>query len=154
MAKGIFEVRINAAPGREDEFLRWYETYFAPYVCALPGFQGARLFRYLPPSSSTNPGGENLYQYTCIYEVEADNLSEPLRRLYEVETAHPDDRIQVTDAIRLNPMTTEWLFEELFSVGKQDPAVRQALHWDGPEMSTEVMDSATSKVLGWLSDQP
>lgn len=149
MAKGMFQVRINAQEGSDEEFLEWYETYFAPYVCALPGFLSARILRHRPPADNTNPGGENAYQYTAIYELEHDDLNEPLRRLYEVETA-TTNRIQVTDKIRLDPMTTEWLFEEVFFVPKQEPSIVETLHWDGTEMSTEVMDDATSKVLGWV----
>ena len=144
MAKGFLMTRSSPRPGFEEEWLTWYRTYFTPLVVSLPGFVSARVLRFQPPPDGS--GSPNEHSFVCLYELEADDLREPIRRLYELET-NSDDRVKITHAHRREPRTVEWLYEDVFFT--QKPSSREDLDWTGPVHDFETTRTHVQELLGW-----
>jgi hypothetical protein len=73
--KGILVVQSGPAdPSREDEYNDWYTNTHIPDMLAGPGFVAARRFRRVDQAATP----DHLPAYLAIYELEADDLAEPL----------------------------------------------------------------------------
>ena len=60
--KILFEVRVNIAPEKEQEFNRWYNKIHVPAVLAVPGFKSGRRFQRI--------SGDEI-KYMALYELES-----------------------------------------------------------------------------------
>jgi antibiotic biosynthesis monooxygenase (ABM) superfamily enzyme len=60
--KILFEVRVNIAPEKEQEFNHWYNTVHVPEIIAVPGFIRGRRFQRV--------SGDEI-KYMALYELES-----------------------------------------------------------------------------------
>jgi hypothetical protein len=75
MRKGILLVQSGPVdPSREDEYNDWYTNTHIPDMLAGPGFVSARRYRRVNDTVTPSP----LPAYLAIYELESDDLAEPL----------------------------------------------------------------------------
>lgn len=72
----ILVVRTNPAPGREDEYNKWYDGEHVPEILAIPGF--VRATRYVVHGTSDAAPPE--FRYLAIYEIEG-SVDEALRAM-------------------------------------------------------------------------
>jgi hypothetical protein len=106
--KGILVVQSGPAdPSREDEYNDWYTNAHIPDMLAGPGFVSARRYRRVGQSIMTG----QLPAYLAIYELEADDLAEPL-------AARQERRAQgltspTSDALATDPPAVMRVFELL-----------------------------------------
>lgn len=66
-------VATSPVEGKEDEYNEWYTNEHVPALLTCPGFTSARRFRV-----HGEPDG---HKYLAIYELEADDLREPIAEL-------------------------------------------------------------------------
>ena len=94
MPKGIMLVQSRpSAPAREDEYNKWYSGTHIPEVLAVPGVTGARRYKLL--------GGDDAEPaYLAIYELDADDLTAPLR---ELSARSASGQTQLSDVLQLDP---------------------------------------------------
>jgi len=105
VARGVYVVRTRAvAPEREDELDDWYDHVHIPELLAVPGFVSARRFRRV--GGDDGDGVENL----AIYEIDADDLSAPVRELRRRSAA---GETTPATALQLDPPPVVGLYEEL-----------------------------------------
>jgi hypothetical protein len=74
-----YVVFTGPAPGREDDYNRWYNEQHLTDVLAVEGFVAAQRFRIVELDSNSQPAS----RYMAIYEIEAENPKEVLDRLTE-----------------------------------------------------------------------
>lgn len=75
MRTGIFLVQSGPAdPAQGDAFNDWYSGTHIPEVLSIPGFVGAARYRVVGESAPQEA-------YLAAYEIEADELAEPLQEL-------------------------------------------------------------------------
>jgi len=101
--RGIMVVQSAPAdPAREDEFNDWYDTRHLPEICAVPGFTAARRYKVHggPDGASTT--------YLAIYEIEADDLTAPVREWRARSAAGQATR---SESLRLDPPPVVTLYE-------------------------------------------
>jgi hypothetical protein len=72
MAKYVFVVMTNAAPGQEAEFNRWYDEEHLGDVLKLPGMVSAQRFQ-VAAEEAANPQAS--LKFLTLYEIETDDLS-------------------------------------------------------------------------------
>ncbi|HEX4090557.1 MAG TPA: hypothetical protein VHZ33_17730 [Trebonia sp.] len=95
MPKGIMLVQSGPSdPAREDEYNDWYASVHIPQILGLPGFTGARRYRALNPANADAP------PYLAIYDLEADDLNDPIKELRARSRSGEIDR---SDALQLDP---------------------------------------------------
>jgi hypothetical protein len=100
--KGILVVQSGPAdPSRRDEYNDWYTNIHIPDMLAGPGFVSARRYRRLDQTDN----------YLAIYELAADDLTEPL-------AARQERRAQgltapTSDALATDPPATMTIYELL-----------------------------------------
>ncbi|MDE2372144.1 MAG: hypothetical protein KGN16_24465 [Burkholderiales bacterium] len=74
-------VAIDAVPGREAEFNRWYDEQHLPDVLRIPGFRSARRYRLIdarqPPCRSAQP----MPKYLAWFEFDSTNLAGTIAEL-------------------------------------------------------------------------
>lgn len=103
MPRGIMVVQSAPAdPDREDEFNDWYNTSHLPEICAVPGFTGARRYKVHGVPDGASPA------YLAIYEIEADDITAPVREWRARSAAGQTTR---SDALRLDPPPAVTLYE-------------------------------------------
>jgi hypothetical protein len=103
MPKGIMLVQSGPSdPAREDEYNDWYASKHLPEVCAVPGIVGARRYKVHSGGDGEAP------EYLAIYELEADDLADPMRELRARSAA---GEIQMSDVLRLDPPPVVTLYE-------------------------------------------
>ena len=68
MAKHMFLVFSNPAPGRESDYNRWYDEVHLREVLSVPGFTGASRYRIAPQEGEAPEFG-----YLAAYEIDADD---------------------------------------------------------------------------------
>lgn len=106
MTKFTYLVLTNAAPGREDEFDRWYSEQHVPDVLRVPGVVSAQRFRRVPKQSAT---GQQLWQYMALYECDAsepDVVTDGIRaRINTVDMPMSDAMTDVRYACFFEPIT-------------------------------------------------
>jgi hypothetical protein len=87
-------------PLREDEYNEWYSATHIPQVCEVPGITGARRFKAL------GDGGTPVY--IAIYELDADDLADPMR---ELRARSASGEIERNDVLQLNPPPVVTIYE-------------------------------------------
>ena len=103
MARAVYVVRTRAvSPDRNDELNEWYDGTHIPELLTVPGFVSARRFRRV--------GDDDTPEYLAIYEIDADDVSAPLRELRRRAAAGETTR---SDALQLEPPPVVGLYEEL-----------------------------------------
>ena len=102
MPKGIMVVQSAPAdPSREDEYNEWYSTKHLPEVCSVPGFTAARRYKL-------RGGPHDSPEYVAIYEIEADDITAPVREWRSRSASGTTTR---SDALRLDPPPVVTLYE-------------------------------------------
>ena len=105
MAKGLMVVESSpAGPGREAEYNEWYSATHIPEITAVPGFVSARRFRV----RDSNRAPSAKASYLAIYELEADDLGQPLA---ELAARSADGRMTSSDALALSPPPVVTIYE-------------------------------------------
>jgi hypothetical protein len=107
VAKGILVVATNpTSPERDAEYNDWYNNTHLGEVCAIPGIVSAQRYRIRhtgePPADTAGP------QYLAIYELEADDLAQPIEELGKRAAG---GAIRMTDALQLSPTPVLSLYE-------------------------------------------
>jgi hypothetical protein len=104
MARGILYVESHpVSPERADEYNKWYDEVHIPEIVALDGFVSARRFA---------PNGDG--PYIAIYEIEADDVQGAMGVLGEAASS---GKMQMSDAMRMDPPPTIRIHEEISSSG-------------------------------------
>ena len=102
MPKGIMVVQTTPAEGREREYNEWYSRTHIPQILEIPGFVGARRYRV---SGEAEP---SQHRYLAVYELEADDLSEPVAELRSRSASGKTDR---SDAMGMTPPPVVTVYE-------------------------------------------
>jgi hypothetical protein len=104
----LYLALTNAAPGRDDDFNRWYDTFHQREVIAnVPGFVAGRRYRLDPlQRTGTGVGEQASWQYLAIYEVESDDLPETFAAL----TRHREEVGFTEHEGALDPEHVAWLY--------------------------------------------
>jgi hypothetical protein len=76
MNKYILMATVEALPGQDEEFNRWYDEEHLRDVCQVPGFISGRRFESDPASPTASPG-----RYLAVYELETDDPAAVLAEL-------------------------------------------------------------------------
>ena len=84
----ILEISSKAMPGRDDDFVQWYDNTHMPEVLAVPGFLSCERF------VREQADGSGKRDYVALYEIESDDPHATLQALF---AAAPG--MQMTDAI-------------------------------------------------------
>jgi hypothetical protein len=87
-----------AHPDRADELNEWYDEVHLPELVGLPGFVGAR--RYVVCDRSTGEPDPADPSYIAVYELEADDLTAPLRAMADRPKDGPG---RTSDALQVDP---------------------------------------------------
>jgi hypothetical protein len=90
----------SAKPGRDAEYLQWYEHSHLPEICAIPGVKGGRLLE-ATPSSPSKPAAT----FLAIYELDVED---PMSVLQEMGRRHQAGQMHSTDA--LDPASAQLVF--------------------------------------------
>jgi hypothetical protein len=85
MARHVLLALVNAKPGREKEFNRWYEQRHLDDVLRIPGFVGARRYE----AADAQLTGEPAHAYLTIYEIETDDIESAVERLIQAAPQMP-----------------------------------------------------------------
>lgn len=101
MAKGLLIVLSNAVEGCDEKFNDWYTNKHLRDVLAVEGFVAAQ--RYRLAHVQLRPDQETPHRYLAIYEIEADDLEEPLRGLL---SGLAERSILLDDTLALDTLTT------------------------------------------------
>jgi hypothetical protein len=104
MPRYKYLVLTNPAPGREEEYNRWYTDVHIGEVTAIAGFTGASRYRIVPGEGRPEPS----HRYLAIYDLETDNVDGVLRELMDSAAS---GGMQMSDAIDLAAVT--YLYEAL-----------------------------------------
>jgi len=91
MARFHYAVLSQAAPGREDEFIRWYEEQHMPDVLRMPGVVSGKLIRL---------------DFQRAYNLDAPQYT--TLTLYDLEGEHPEpiiDTLKAASGSDAMPMT-------------------------------------------------
>jgi hypothetical protein len=73
MPKGIMVVQSRpVSADREDEYNEWYSSVHIPEILAIPGFVSARRYKVIGPDGPV---------YVAVYDIEADDITAPLKEL-------------------------------------------------------------------------
>lgn len=106
MPKGIMVVQSAPSdPAREDEYNDWYSNTHLPEVCAVPGFVGARRYKLHNVGAGDGPSG---HPYVAIYEIDADDLTSPMK---ELRARSMSGQMQMSDVLQLDPPPAITLYE-------------------------------------------
>jgi hypothetical protein len=108
MPKAVLIVQSQASDeSREDEYHKWYEHTHIPQLCEIPGIVSAR--RFTLAGGGFGPADPSVPAHLAIYELDADDLDGVMS---EVITRTGDGRIEMSDAIALDPVPTTLLYVE------------------------------------------
>jgi hypothetical protein len=108
MPKAVLVVQSQASsPDREDEYQKWYSQTHIPQLCEIPGINSARRFALM--GGGFGPADPSVPANLAIYEIEADDLDAVLQ---EIVTRTGDGRIEMSDAIQLDPVPVTLLYVE------------------------------------------
>ena len=103
MAKGIMVVQTGPVSAeREAEYNDWYSGTHTPEVLALPGFVAARRYKLA--------GGDGPPSYLAIYEIEADDLTAPVKELGARSAAGQHSK---SDVLRVDPPPVVSVYEQV-----------------------------------------
>jgi hypothetical protein len=108
MPKAVLVVQSQASDeSREDEYHKWYENTHIPQLCEIPGIVSAR--RYTLAGGGFGPADPSVPAHLAIYELDADDLDGVVN---EIATRAGDGRIEMSDAIALDPVPITLLYVE------------------------------------------
>jgi hypothetical protein len=93
MTKCVMVVYSSAKPGREAEYLDWYQNVHIADMCSIPGVNSGRFFE-ASPASPAKPAAT----YLAIYELDVDDPAVVLQGMAQLGQS---GRLQATDAIDL-----------------------------------------------------
>jgi hypothetical protein len=91
-------------PEREDEYNNWYASKHLPQVCAVPGIVAVRRYKVRGGGDGQAP------EYVAIYELDADDLTGPMR---ELRARSASGQIHISDVLRLDPPPVVTLYEQI-----------------------------------------
>jgi hypothetical protein len=94
-----YVVLSNPAPGREEEYNRWYSDRHLAEVVSVPGFVSARRFKVVDPSAEGAPQ----QSYMALYNIKSDDpegLIDSLRELVE------SGRMEMSEALSQDILVT------------------------------------------------
>jgi hypothetical protein len=104
--KGIMVVwSAPSDPAREDEFNEWYGRTHLPELLAVPGFVSARRYKAHDAGGSAAPSA---HPYLAIYEIEADDLTGPVK---ELRARSVSGQTTTTDVLQTDPPPVVTLYE-------------------------------------------
>ena len=110
MPKAILVVQSQPSdPSREDEYNEWYDNTHLAEVCAVPGFTGATRYKIagdLTPDGVV-PADRSRPAYLAVYTMESDDLDGVLQ---ELGAQAGDGRMQMSDALSMDPLPTTTLY--------------------------------------------
>lgn len=107
MPKGIMVVQSGPCdPAREDEYNDWYSHTHLPEIRAVPGFVAAR--RYKVHDGGEPRPGSPAHSYVAIYEIDADDLTAPVRELRARSAA---GQVHLSDVLQTDPPPVVTLYE-------------------------------------------
>ena len=102
MPKGIMVVQSRPSdPAREDEYNEWYSHTHLPEIRAIPGFTVARRFK-------VHDGAD--HSYLAIYEIDADDLTDPVK---ELRARSVSGQMHMSDVLQADPPPVVTLYELL-----------------------------------------
>ena len=102
MPKGIMVVQSRPIdPAREDEYNDWYDNTHLPELCALPGFVAGRRYKARDADPSVHP-------YLAVYELEADDLTAPVKELRARSAA---GQMHLSNVLQMDPPPIVTLYE-------------------------------------------
>jgi hypothetical protein len=107
-----FMVFSNAADGKEDTYLKWYEGQHIHDLLRIPGFVAAQFFQL----SDIQYAGTQPQRYLMIWEIETDDLPAVFA---DVKARLKDGRTVFTDAFvggfstTMSPITKRVTAEEI-----------------------------------------
>jgi hypothetical protein len=110
--KYYFMVFSNAANGKEDTYLKWYEGQHIHDLLRIPGFIAAQFFKL----SDTQYTGTQPQRYLMIWEIETDDLPAVFA---DVNARLKDGTTVFTDSFdrgfstTMNPITKRVTAEEI-----------------------------------------
>jgi hypothetical protein len=105
VAKGIMVVEsAPAEPERDAEFNEWYSGTHIPEICAIPGFVAARRYRVHERAGAPSTKAT----YLAIYELEADDLDQPLA---ELAARSAGGQMTSSDALGRSPAPVVTIYE-------------------------------------------
>jgi len=107
MPKAILVVESQPSdPSREDEYNEWYGGVHLREVCSVPGIVGARRYKLRSKGGvEADPGAP---RYVAVYEIDADDVTEPMR---ELSARSAEGRHTRSDAMQMDPRPTVALYE-------------------------------------------
>jgi hypothetical protein len=107
VAKGILVVATNpTSPERDADYNDWYSNTHLGEVCAIPGIVAAQ--RYRVHGTGGAQADASRPQYLAIYELEADDLAQPIE---ELGKRAANGMIRMSDALQLSPTPIMTLYE-------------------------------------------
>jgi hypothetical protein len=102
VAKGIMVVESGPSDSSRDaDYNEWYRTVHVPEMCAVPGIVSAQRYRRRDAGGGASDPAR--HRYLTIYELEADDLAQPLD---ELARRSGDHRPPPSDARRSPPVVT------------------------------------------------
>jgi hypothetical protein len=103
--KGIMVVHSRPCdPAREDEYNDWYSNTHLPEVCAIPGIVAARRYKV------HNAVGSPEHSYLAIYEIDADDVTEPVQ---ELRARSASGQLRISDVLQLDPPPVIAIYEAI-----------------------------------------
>jgi hypothetical protein len=114
MPKAVLVVYTNPVPGQEEEYNDWYDNRHLADVCAIPGIVSARRFKLGEGGLMPNNDGDP--QYLALYELDADDLSQPMK---EIAERGGTEKMYLSPALAMTPELSPRvsLFEQISSQG-------------------------------------
>jgi hypothetical protein len=91
MANYVMAVYSNAQPGRDADYMTWYENIHVKEICTIKGVRSGHVFQILP-TSPVKPGTN----YMAIYELDVED---PTSVLAEIGRRGQAGEMTMTDAI-------------------------------------------------------
>ncbi len=107
MPKGIMVVQSRPSdPAREDEYNEWYSMTHLPEIRAVPGFVAARRYKLHPGGAAA--ADPSTHSYVAIYEIDAENLTDPVEELRSRSAA---GQAHMSDVLQTDPPPVVTLYE-------------------------------------------
>lgn len=108
MPKAVLVVQSQASDeSREDEYHKWYENTHIPQLKEVPGIVSAR--RFTLAGGGFGPADPSIPAHLAIYDLDSDDLD---GLVAEIATRAGDGRIEMTDAMELDPTPVTLLYVE------------------------------------------
>lgn len=120
MTKYTWIVFTNAAPGREEEFDRWYNEVHVPDLMRVPGITGVVRARLGPSQTKMTDAGIALvpsseaglaFGYVAIYAIETDDIDTVLKTV--ATRAGTDEMVMSETLVEFSTMC----FEDIMKLG-------------------------------------